>query len=83
MDRLKAIADGQHVDSLVHDEVLQADPVLRIVNFNLFYGRKQALADRARRLSRRASVGERDHSQGSVARGALRRDAAARHREGA
>ncbi len=43
MDRLKAIADGKHVESVFHEEVLQEDPVLRIVNFNLFYGRKQAL----------------------------------------
>ncbi|MFY8200025.1 MAG: ATP-binding cassette domain-containing protein, partial [Pirellula staleyi] len=43
MDRLKAIADGQRVESVVHDEVLREDPVLRIVGFNLFYGRKQAL----------------------------------------
>ncbi len=43
MDRLKAIADGQRVESVLHDEVMQEDPVLRIVNFNLFYGRKQAL----------------------------------------
>lgn len=43
MDRLKAIADGKHVESVVHKEVLEQDPVLRIENFNLFYGRKQAL----------------------------------------
>ena len=43
MDRLKAIADGQRVESVLHDEVMQEEPVLRIVNFNLFYGRKQAL----------------------------------------
>jgi phosphate transport system ATP-binding protein len=43
MDRLKAIADGKHVESVLHDEVMQEDTVLRIVNFNLFYGRKQAL----------------------------------------
>jgi phosphate transport system ATP-binding protein len=43
MDRLKAIADGQSIESVVHDEVMQEDPVLRIENFNLFYGRKQAL----------------------------------------
>ena len=36
-------ADGQHVESVLHNEVMQEDPVLRIVNFNLFYGRKQAL----------------------------------------
>jgi len=43
MDRLKRIADGQRVESVLHDEVLQEDPVLRIVGFNLFYGRKQAI----------------------------------------
>ncbi|MCU0715520.1 MAG: phosphate ABC transporter ATP-binding protein PstB [Pirellula sp.] len=43
MDRLKAIADGQTVDSVVHEDVLAAEPVLKIQNFNLFYGRKQAL----------------------------------------
>ncbi|MCY2985422.1 MAG: phosphate ABC transporter ATP-binding protein PstB [Planctomycetota bacterium] len=43
MDRLKAIADGQHIESVLHDEVLQEDPVLKIVGFNLFYGRKQAI----------------------------------------
>jgi phosphate transport system ATP-binding protein len=43
MDRLKAIADGQRIESVLHDEVLQEDPVLRIVGFNLFYGRKQAI----------------------------------------
>jgi phosphate transport system ATP-binding protein len=43
MDRLKAIADGQRIESVIHDEVLQDDPVLKIVGFNLFYGRKQAL----------------------------------------
>jgi len=43
MDRLKAIADGQRFESVLHDEVLQEDPVLRIVGFNLFYGRKQAI----------------------------------------
>lgn len=43
MDRLKAIAEGKHVESVVHQEVLEQDPVLRIEKFNLFYGRKQAL----------------------------------------
>ncbi len=41
MDRLKAIVEGKHVDSVVHEEVLRDDPVLKIINFNLFYGRKQ------------------------------------------
>lgn len=43
MDRLKAIADGQAIESVIHEEVLQEDAVLRIVGFNLFYGRKQAI----------------------------------------
>jgi len=43
MDRLKAIADGQAIESVIHEEVLEEDAVLRIVRFNLFYGRKQAI----------------------------------------
>ena len=43
MDRLKAIADGKAVESVVHEDVLAAEPVLRIQKFNLYYGRKQAL----------------------------------------
>jgi phosphate transport system ATP-binding protein len=43
MDRLKAIAEGKHIESVVHEEVLNEDPVLQIKNFNLYYGRKQAL----------------------------------------
>ncbi len=43
MDRLKAIGEGKQVESVLHDEVMQEDPVLRIVGFNLYYGRKQAL----------------------------------------
>ncbi len=43
MDRLKAIAEGKQVESVLHDEVMLEDPVLRIVGFNLYYGRKQAL----------------------------------------
>lgn len=43
MNRLKAIADGQNVESVIHEEVLAKDAVLSIENFSLFYGRKQAL----------------------------------------
>ena len=43
MNRLKAIADGQLVESVIHEEVLAKDVVLSVKNFNLFYGRKQAL----------------------------------------
>jgi len=43
MNRLKAIADGQIVESVIHEEVLAKDVVLSVKNFNLFYGRKQAL----------------------------------------
>lgn len=43
MDRLKAIADGQAIESVIHEEVLQEEAVLRIEGFNLFYGRKQAI----------------------------------------
>jgi phosphate transport system ATP-binding protein len=43
MNRLKAIAEGQNIESVVHEEVMAAEPVLRIQDFCLFYGRKQAL----------------------------------------
>jgi phosphate transport system ATP-binding protein len=43
MNRLKAIADGQDIESVVHDEVMNSEPVLSIKNFSLYYGRKQAL----------------------------------------
>jgi phosphate transport system ATP-binding protein len=43
MNRLKAIAEGQKVESVIQDEVLARDPILQIQNFSLFYGRKQAL----------------------------------------
>lgn len=43
MNRLKAIADGQNVESVIHEEVLAKDAVLSIEKFSLFYGRKQAL----------------------------------------
>jgi phosphate transport system ATP-binding protein len=43
MDRLKAIAEGKQIESVVHDEVLAENPVLQIVDFNLYYGRKHAI----------------------------------------
>jgi len=43
MNRLKAIADGQPIESVIHPEVLARDPVVSIQNFSLFYNRKQAL----------------------------------------
>jgi phosphate transport system ATP-binding protein len=43
MDRLKAIADGQEIDSVLHEELLNVDPILQVRDFNLWYGRKQAL----------------------------------------
>jgi phosphate transport system ATP-binding protein len=43
MNRLKAIADGQTFESVIHQEVLDRDPVVSIRDFSLFYNRKQAL----------------------------------------
>lgn len=43
MDRLKAITDGQEIDSVLHEELLNVDPILQVRDFNLWYGRKQAL----------------------------------------
>lgn len=43
MNRLKAIADGQDIESVVHDEVMSCATVLSIRDFSLYYGRKQAL----------------------------------------
>lgn len=45
MDRLKRIANGEAVESFIHPSVFQTDSVLEIENFNLWYGRKQALFD--------------------------------------
>jgi phosphate transport system ATP-binding protein len=43
MNRLKAIADGQMIEPVIHAEVLSREPVVSIRDFSLFYGRKQAL----------------------------------------
>jgi phosphate transport system ATP-binding protein len=45
MSRLETIASGQSVESVIHDAVFQGSPVLEIENFNLWYGKKQALFD--------------------------------------
>ena len=43
--RLEAIANGEHPESLVHDELMSCDAILDIIDFNLFYGSVQALFD--------------------------------------
>ncbi len=45
MDRLKAIAAGQRVEALVHDDLAHEQVVLQIRDFNLWYDKKQALVD--------------------------------------
>ncbi len=42
-DRLDAIMRGEAVEAAIHDAVLEEDPVLDILGFNLWYGEKQAL----------------------------------------
>jgi phosphate transport system ATP-binding protein len=42
---LEAISRGESVPARIHDAVAKEDPVLRIVNFSLWYGQKQALFD--------------------------------------
>jgi phosphate transport system ATP-binding protein len=44
-NRLAAIANGEPVEAVIHDAVLNEAPVLEINNFNLWYGDKQALYD--------------------------------------
>jgi phosphate transport system ATP-binding protein len=43
VDRLAAIANGDHVPSEVHPQMHLEPPVLEIKNFNLWYGSKQAI----------------------------------------
>ena len=43
MDRLKAIAEGEDIEPAIHEDVFKETPILDIQNFDLFYGRKQAL----------------------------------------
>jgi phosphate transport system ATP-binding protein len=43
VDRLKAIAEGEEIESAIHADVLREDLILDIKQFSLWYGRKQAL----------------------------------------
>ncbi|MGN6544586.1 MAG: ATP-binding cassette domain-containing protein, partial [Aureliella sp.] len=43
--RLEAIAAGEKVEAVIHEEVLSAAPAVEIQHFNLWYGKKQALHD--------------------------------------
>jgi phosphate transport system ATP-binding protein len=43
--RLEAIAAGEKVEAVIHEEVLAAAPAVEIQHFNLWYGKKQALHD--------------------------------------
>ena len=44
-NRFTRIAAGEHVAASIHPEVQQLDAVLRVENFNLWYGQTQALYD--------------------------------------
>jgi phosphate transport system ATP-binding protein len=44
-NRLAAIANGEPFEAVIHDAVLNEQPVLEINNFNLWYADKQALYD--------------------------------------
>jgi phosphate transport system ATP-binding protein len=50
MDRLEAIARGEHRESVIHRQVYDELPVLEIDNFSLWYGQKQALFDVTMRI---------------------------------
>ena len=43
LNRLEAIAAGQNVQAVIHDRVLAAQPALEVQDFDLWYGKKQAL----------------------------------------
>jgi phosphate transport system ATP-binding protein len=45
MDRLEAIARGEHRGSVIHRQVYDEQPVVEIERFSLWYGHKQALFD--------------------------------------
>jgi len=45
MDRLEAIARGEHRESVIHRQVYEEQPVVEIERFSLWYGHKQALFD--------------------------------------
>ncbi len=43
IDRLEAIARGEHIEAVVHKKVYDEQPVLEVENLSLWYGHKQAL----------------------------------------
>jgi phosphate transport system ATP-binding protein len=45
IDRLEAIARGEHIEAVVHKKVYEEQPVLEVEKFSLWYGHKQALFD--------------------------------------
>jgi phosphate transport system ATP-binding protein len=45
IDRLEAIARGEHIDAVIHSAVYDEPPILEVENFSLWYGHKQALFD--------------------------------------
>jgi phosphate transport system ATP-binding protein len=45
IDRLEAIARGEHIEAVIHKAVYAEQPVLEIEKFSLWYGHKQALFD--------------------------------------
>lgn len=45
MERLEAIARGEHRESVIHRQVYDEQPVVEIDHFSLWYGQKQALFD--------------------------------------
>lgn len=42
-DRLEDIAAGKPVDAVIHDEIFEKEAALKIEDFDLWYGKKQAL----------------------------------------
>jgi len=45
IDRLEAIARGEHIEAVIHSAVYDEPPILEVENFSLWYGHKQALFD--------------------------------------
>src|SRR4051794_26229196 len=43
--RIQAILNGRKIDTTVHPELSREEIVLKVENFNLWYGPKQALHD--------------------------------------
>jgi phosphate transport system ATP-binding protein len=45
IDRLEAIARGEHIEAVIHSAVYDEPPILEVEKFSLWYGHKQALFD--------------------------------------